>query len=1308
MLPAQFFQPYSEMYNSFDFLLAYTPQNEPIISYLKDCSFLNTLFLVCSEANQEQAESYADDKCKCFVSSNLTNSKLLRQVAQKLSAPYTFIYLSHHTLTLNYHCVERFMQIMGYIQSAKETPLMLYSDRYDDKGLHPVIDYQVGALRDDFDFGSLLMYSTKGIKDFFATEHTLRYQYATLYALRLFVSAQGHIEHIHEPLYTETETDNRASGVKQFDYVNPSNRDVQIEMERACTEHLKHINAWLAPHEYDELPTDTTPYPVEASVIIPVRNRVRTIKDAVNSALTQQTDFSFNVIVIDNHSTDGTGEAVASLNANQHVVLLQPERNDLGIGGCWDYAIRSAHCGRYAVQLDSDDLYSSPNTLQRIVDEFKKQKAAMIIGSYRMVDFGLQTLPPGLIAHKEWTADNGRNNALRINGLGAPRAFRTDILRQLGFPNTSYGEDYALGLTISRRYRIGRIFDEVYLCRRWEGNSDAALSIDKQNRNNAYKDSLRSYELQARQAMIAQWNHALNKSEVEAFFEQQLSHWNEAKQRYDDLKSTVVTKELPIEDATLRVQFNPSRIVSTGANIDKKHLKKRACFLCDKNRPVQQNQLPVLGSLQFLVNPYPILPEHFTIPTRRHVAQKFSHFANLMDQIAWSLPGLFVFYNGARCGASAPDHAHLQAGIRGLLPIEKDWKFYENKMERLYPSTKEDEADLEELGYDSKTGGIFLLKGYVCPAFVIQGPPCEKSPILLNKLMSVLPVENKREEPDVNILSWRQEGGPTASDYIVTIVFVRKKHRPDCYSAEGKNQCLVSPGAIDMGGLLITPRKEDFDKLTPKLAANILREVTISESETNAIARKLHGPKRNVVNTTSSAKREVTLLKSLAARNITVGIMHTQKVHFILNGNYLAKGETVSDDQIAECVDGAIQWRGNMYSELCFIPEDENKESFTLKHVTIGIGFHWEREQEQTFKGILRLIVDEEKLVVINELPVEAYLESVISSEMNATSSLGLLKTHAVVSRSWVYSQMLHRMEGEGRASDFFNFIHRPGEVIKWHDRSDHTLYDVCADDHCQRYQGITRATLPQVKQAVNETAGEVLTYDGHLCDARFSKCCGGVSELYSSCWNDNDYDYLQAVRDDTAGQIPDLTNEDNAEKWIRSTPSAFCNTHDVHLLSQVLNNYDQETADFYRWRVELTQQQVRHLIELRTEQNLGDIIQLEPVERGVSGRLIRLRIVGTQGSLVVGKELEIRRLLSESHLYSSAFIVERHDVDPTTDIPARFLLIGAGWGHGVGLCQIGAAVMAGKGYPYTNILKHYYKGAEIERLTKENGFESI
>ena len=376
------------------------------------------------------------------------------------------------------------------------------------------------------------------------------------------------------------------------------------------------------------------------------------------------------------------------------------------------------------------------------------------------------------------------------------------------------------------------------------------------------------------------------------------------------------------------------------------------------------------------------------------------------------------------------------------------------------------------------------------------------------------------------------------------------------------------------------------------------------------------------------------------------------------------------------------------------------------KDVTIGIGFHWERQEEQTFKGKLRLIVDEEKLVVINELSVEDYLESVISSEMNASSSLNLLKTHAVVSRSWVYSQMLHRLESESTSSDFFNFVHRPGETIKWHDRSDHSLYDVCADDHCQRYQGITRSTLPQVKQAVRETTGEVLTYDGHLCDARFSKCCGGASELFSSCWSDTEYPYLQPIRDDVTPSLPDLTIEANAEQWIRTAPPAFCNTHNVHLLSQVLNNYDQETTDFYRWRVDLTQQQIKELINEHTGKDFGEIIDLQPVERGVSGRIIRLRIVGTKTEWIVGKELEIRRILSKTHLYSSAFVVERHNVDDATNVPAQFTLIGAGWGHGVGLCQIGAAVMADKGYTYDYILKHYYKDAHIQRLTSHKGIE--
>lgn len=1289
------------MNQSFDFVLAYTPQNKPIISLLKESPFLGTLYLVTPDTYTAQVEGCIDEKCKCIVSNNFTSSKIVRQVAQKICAPYTFFYLSNHTLSLRYRSIERFLQVAECLNNENNSPLMIYSDRYDEQGLHPVIDYQEGALRDDFDFGSLILYRTADVKSFFKTERSIRYQYATLYALRLHISAMGRIEHLREPLYTETETDQRLSGEKQFDYVNPSNREVQIEMERACTEHLKNINAWLSPDEFDELPDDFNTYPVEASVIIPVRNRVRTIKDAINSALGQTTNFSFNIIVIDNHSTDGTDEVVRSFKNDDHVVLLQPTRHDLGIGGCWDFAVRSEHCGRYAVQLDSDDLYSSQHTLQRIVDEFQKQRAAMIIGSYRMVDFSLQTLPPGLIAHSEWTADNGRNNALRINGLGAPRAFRTDILRQLGVPNTSYGEDYALGIAISRLYRIGRIFDEVYLCRRWEGNSDAALDIDKQNRNNSYKDSLRTYELRARRAMVAKWNHPLNKEEVEQLFEQQLINWEEAKQRYQALESQVLTKDLIDEDNELRVQFNASRIVSTGAKIDKATIKKRACFLCAHNRPQEQRSLPILGSLQFLVNPYPILPKHFTIPTRRHVAQNYNLFSAKIDKIAWNLPGMFVFYNGARCGASAPDHAHLQAGERGYVPIEKNWNFYENHLERVYPSTKEEEADLEEQGYDPKIGGIFILKNYACPAFVIQGPPCENNPILLSKLMSVLPVENKRNEPDVNLLSWRQEGGPSASDYIVTVVFVRKKHRPDCYYAEDKHQCLVSPGAIDMGGLIITPRKEDFEKLTPRLASNILREVTISESEMNTITRKLHGGKKNSTHTVSSTKREATTLKTLANRNINVGILHAAKIDFTLNGNYTAKGESVSGEQIAQCVDGAIQWRGNKYSDLSFIPENEANDSFTLKDVTIGIGFHWERKQAQTFRGKLRLIVDEEKLVVINELPVEEYLESVISSEMNATSSLELLKTHAVVSRSWVYSQILHRIEGEGASSNFFNFIHKSGQTIKWHDRSDHTLYDVCADDHCQRYQGITQAPLLQVKKAVSETQGEVLTYEGHLCDARFSKCCGGVTELYSSCWNDTDYDYLQTVRDDQQTEIPDLTIESNAERWIKSSPAAFCNTQDVHLLTQVLNNYDQETADFYRWRVSLTQQQLRELIAKRTEQNLGEIVDLQPIERGASGRIIRLRIVGTEGEWIVGKELEIRRLLSESHLYSSAFVVERHEIDETTRVPARFTLVGAGWGHGVGLCQIGAAVMADKGYKYADILKHYYKGVSIQHLNE-------
>ncbi len=364
---------------------------------------------------------------------------------------------------------------------------------------HPTIDYQLGSIRNDFDFGSVLLIDMGLAREFAATDESRRYQYATLYAMRLFLSRRGVIFHLDETLYTEEEHDLRKSGEKQFDYVDPRNRQVQIEMEQAATFHLKQLGALVDTTLYECPDFSQGEFGVEASVVIPVRNRERTIRDAVESALSQECDFEYNVIVVDNHSTDSTNSILREMEkGSPRLKVIVPERTDLGIGGCWNEAVNSDFCGRFAVQLDSDDLYSSKQTLRTIVEAFREQKAAMVIGSYRMCDFSLKTLPPGLIDHAEWTDENGPNNALRINGLGAPRAFFTPLLREIQFPDTSYGEDYAMGLAFSRRFRIGRIFQELYLCRRWEGNSDAALSVDKVNRNNLYKDRLRTIEIMAR------------------------------------------------------------------------------------------------------------------------------------------------------------------------------------------------------------------------------------------------------------------------------------------------------------------------------------------------------------------------------------------------------------------------------------------------------------------------------------------------------------------------------------------------------------------------------------------------------------------------------------------------------------------------------------------------------------------------------------------------------------------------------------------------------------------------------------------
>lgn len=434
---------------------------------------------------------------------------------------------------------------------------------------------------------------------------------------------------------------------------------------------------------------------------------------------------------------------------------------------------------------------------------------------------------------------------------------------------------------------------------------------------------------------------------------------------------------------------------------------------------------------------------------------------------------------------------------------------------------------------------------------------------------------------------------------------------------------------------------------------------------------------------------------------ISVGIVNAQKIKFSLNMNYSAKGGTFRGEQFVAFKEGGILWNGNLYQELTFTPIEEDA-SFSLYDVTIGINFHWERQETQIFQGILKLVVEEGKITAINILPVEDYLVSVISSEMKATSSLEFLKAHAVVSRSWLYAQIEKRKTlGEKETGSFFSFTKNDSELIRWYDREDHTIFDVCADDHCQRYQGITKATKEEVIEAVHATHGQVLTYNGEICDARFSKCCGGVTEQFEYCWEDKHLPYLKAKADISEDgdqkNANDLTQEREADHWIRTSPKAFCNTKDKHIISQILNNYDQETSDFYRWKVSYTQAELAELIRQRTKTDYGDIIDLIPMQRGKSGRITRLQIVGSKKAMCIGKELEIRRTLSSSHLFSSAFVVDKGET--TEGVPQTFTLIGAGWGHGVGLCQIGAAVMGEQGYTYNQILLHYYDGAEIKAM---------
>lgn len=796
------------------------------------------IFLLAGDARLPQVEG-----CTVVLVGGLAASDTLADIARAASTPYVLLCLKAADWQLGRGALARMAEV------ADDTGAdWTYADRWLVRGGERLearcIDYQAGSVRDDFDFGSLLLLRADALRGYVDASGGRAWRWAALYDLRLWIWRRAEttgIAHVRELLYAEVEDDARASGVRQFDYVDPRNRAAQVEMERVATAHLRDIDALAGAETRRAVRVEAGDFPCEASVVIPVRNRARTVAEAVRSALAQQADFDFNVIVVDNHSTDGTTDILRRLAAaDPRCVHLVPERADLGIGGCWQLAVDSPRCGRYAVQLDSDDLYSGTDTLRRVVETFRRERCAMVVGAYRMCDFHLQTLPPGLIDHREWTDENGANNALRVNGLGAPRAFLTSVVRRHPFPNTSYGEDYAMGLKLSRRYRVGRIYDELYLCRRWEGNSDAALPPERVNQNNLYKDGLRTEELRARQRRNARWRRAASGDELLRMAGRQLAVWDEAAARYRQLERAVVS-EFKDGDATLSIQWNPARIVSTGAAVDRRALAARPCFLCGDNRPPEQMELPTLGRYVALVNPFPILPRHFTIAARDHVPQRIAAAYIDLLRMAERAPGLFYFYNGPRCGASAPDHLHFQAASRGAVPLERDWaQTYGRRLSRLYPIADEELVEAAALEGHAHGTGIFLLRGYVCPGFVVVTRTVEAGDVLFRKLYAALPPDDEGGEPMMNVLVWT-EGHADGTRRIVSVVVPRRKHRPGCYAAEGAGGLTVSPGAIDMGGLVVVPRAEDFRKMTQPLLVGVLREVALDAGGVTDVVMRLKG-----------------------------------------------------------------------------------------------------------------------------------------------------------------------------------------------------------------------------------------------------------------------------------------------------------------------------------------------------------------------------------------------------------------------------------------------------------------------------------
>lgn len=745
-------------------------------------------------------------------------------------------------------------------------------------------------------------------------------------------------------------------------------------------------------------------------------------------------------------------------------------------------------------------------------------------------------------------------------------------------------------------------------------------------------------------------------SRIEKFVCDQLSVWPMAAENYRNLKKAE-TRTLPVGGLNVVLQYNPARKISSEAKLDKKSISERPCFLCPENRPREQYDIDFEGRkgkrYRITLNPYPIFPSHLVISSTDHTPQSIWHrYPDMLDFVATNRK-YACYYNGPESGASAPDHMHFQGCPRGMMPLE-------NAVDKLLGSARS-HSELECLT-NLKEAKLYHLNMFTRGIFVLRGATPKSVTKLFYRLADCASMTLGGEpEPKFNVISWFED-----NEYRSLVIF-RSKHRPHNYFSDGPDHLSMSPGCADMGGVMVAPEESDYEKMTPELLSQVISEVSIGEDDEKALVWRL-------------TRHQETL---------EVGIMSGQQILF----------EIISDgngEQKVEYSEGKILYNGTLYDQLIFDAKTPStmfaEPSFILYGVTIGVDFHWERQVTQKFAGRLKFITDGGKVTAVNEIGVEDYLLSVISSEMKSSAGLEFLKAHSVISRSWVMAQILNRKKsvagflpceaphnvaelvtmldckaGEGKEES------HDTEYIKWFDHDDHKVFDVCADDHCQRYQGLTMAVGETVRKAIDQTWGLVLKSGGEICDARFSKCCGGRMELFSTCWEDKDYPYLQALPDTPDG---------------KPGGDPFCDATDEKILSQVLNDYDLETKDFYRWTVEYSRNEVSDLIRTRSGIDFGTIQELIPIERGPSGRIKRLRVVGSKREMIIGKELIIRKWLSSSHLKSSAFTVIWNG--------DKLTLKGSGWGHGVGLCQIGAAVMASKGYSFQAILGHYYPGSEL------------